>query len=221
MYSDEDLLMLSGIQHYAFCPRQWALAYVDSQWEDNHLTIEGNWLHRKVDDPYAMEYDRGTVTLRSVPVKSYKLGVFGIADLLELYPLKDESARAFTISRYPGRWSVLPIEYKHGKAKNDDVDEVQLCAQAMCLEEMYGIEIPRGAFFYGQTRRRTSVTLSEALRKRVAELSDSMHYLFANGEIPDAKAERKCKSCSLQNLCMSQDLRHASSVKEYLKPLSL
>ncbi len=220
MYSDDDLLMLSGIQHYAFCPRQWALAYVDSQWEDNHLTIEGDWLHRRVDDPYAMEYDSGTVTLRSVLVKSYKLGFFGIADLLELYPLEDESAKAFTINRYPGRWQVLPIEYKHGKAKSDDIDEVQLCAQAMCLEEMYGIDIPRGAFFYGETRRRVSVTLSNALRKRVEDLSDTMHKLFACGEIPEAKAEKKCRSCSLLNICMSQDLRHASSVKEYLKPLS-
>lgn len=220
MYSDDDLLMLSGIQHYAFCPRQWALAYVDSQWEDNHLTIEGEWLHRRVDDPYAMEYDSGTVTLRSVPVKSYKLGFFGITDLLELYPLKDNSAKAFTISRYPGRWQVLPIEYKHGRAKSNDIDEVQLCAQAMCLEEMYDIEIPRGALFYGQTRRRLSVTLNDALRKRVAELSSTMHLLFSSGDIPDAKAEKKCKSCSLQNLCMAQDLRHATSVKEYLKPLS-
>lgn len=219
MYSDDDLLMLSGIQHYAFCPRQWALAYVDSQWEDNHLTIEGDWLHRKVDDPNAMEYDRGNVTLRSVPVKSYKLGFFGIVDMLELYPLDNESDKAFTICRYPGRWSVLPIEYKHGKAKSDDIDEVQLCAQAMCLEEMYGIEIPHGAFFYGQTRRRVSVTLSETLRKRVAELSSTMHRLFSGGIIPDAKAEKKCRSCSLQNLCMAQDLRHASSVREYLKPL--
>lgn len=211
--------MLSGIQHYAFCPRQWALAYVDSQWEDNHLTIEGDWLHHKADDPYAMEYDCGKVMLRSVPVKSYRLGFFGIADLLELSPLDDETKRAFTIIRYPGRWQVLPIEYKHGKAKSNDIDEVQLCAQAMCLEEMYGIEIPRGAFFYGETRQRVSVTMSDALRKHVMELSDTMHKLFTSGELPEAKAEKKCRSCSLQNICMSQDLRHASSVKEYLKPL--
>lgn len=220
MYTDDDLLMLSGIQHFAFCPRQWALAYVDSQWEDNHLTIEGDWLHRRVDNPYAMEYDDGIVTLRSVSVKSYQLGFFGIADFLELYPLQDEAKKPFIISRFPRNWQVLPIEYKHGKAKNNDIDEVQLCAQAMCLEEMYGIEILRGAFFYGETRRRTYVTFSETLRKRVTELSNVMHGLFDSGEMPDAKAERKCKSCSLQNICMSQDLRHASSVKEYLKLLS-
>lgn len=220
MYADDDLLMLSGIQHYAFCPRQWALAYVDSLWEDNHLTIEGDWLHHKVDNPYAMEYDSGTVILRSVCVKSYNLGFFGIADLLELSPLEDEKKKAFYVSRYPGRWQVLPIEYKHGRAKRNDIDEVQLCTQAMCLEEMYDIEIPRGAFFYGETRRRVSVVFNDTLRNRVKELSNIMHKLFSNGNIPEAKVEKKCRSCSLQNICMSQDLRHASSVKEYLKQLS-
>jgi CRISPR-associated exonuclease Cas4 len=220
MYSDDDLLMLSGIQHYAFCPCQWALAYMDLQWEDNHLTIEGDWLHRRVDDPYNMERDGGTVRLRSVPVKSYRLGFYGIADLLELYPLEDEAAKAFTISRYPGRWQVFPIEYKHGKAKANDIDEVQLCAQAMCLEEMYDIEIPQGAFFYGATRRRTTVTMTNALRQRVEELSHAMHELFESGDVPDGQADKKCRSCSLQNMCMSQDLKHASTVEEYLKQLN-
>lgn len=220
MFTDDDLLMLSGIQHYAFCPRQWALAYIDQQWEDNRLTIEGEWLHRKVDDPFAMEYGDGVVTLRSVSVKSYRLGFFGIADLLELYKEEDPKATAFTISRYPGRWRVVPIEYKHGKAKTNDIDEVQLCAQAMCLEEMYGIQIAHGAFFYGATRRRLTVTLDDALRKRVEQLSAVMHHVFATGEIPEAKSEKKCRSCSLQNICMTQDLRRASSVKTYLKALS-
>ncbi|MGI6221976.1 MAG: CRISPR-associated protein Cas4 [Prevotella sp.] len=220
MYSDDDLLMLSGIQHYAFCPRQWALAYVDQQWEDNHLTIEGDWLHRRVDDPNAMELDSGTVRLRSVSVKSYRLGFYGIADLLELYPLEGETAKAFTISRYPGRWRVFPIEYKHGKAKTNDIDEVQLCAQAMCLEEMYDIEIPQGAFFYGETRRRTTLTMTKHLRQRVEDLSQAMHALFESSDIPDAKAEKKCRSCSLQNMCMSMDLKHALTVKEYLKQLN-
>lgn len=221
MYSDDDLLMLSGIQHYAFCPRQWALDHIAQQWEDNHLTIEGEWLHRNVDDPYAMEYDSGNVILRSVPVKSYQLGFYGITDLLELYPLENDLEVPFTVSRYPGRWRVLPVEYKHGKAKADDTDEVQLCCQAMCLEEMYGIEIPQGAFFYGAVRRRVSVTLSDSLRQRVTELSEVMHRMFSKGEIPDAKSEKKCRSCSLQDICMSQDLRHVSSVRSYLKQLCI
>lgn len=220
MYSDDDLLMLSGIQHFAFCPRQWALDHICQQWEDNHLTIEGDWLHRRADDPYAMEYDSGNVLLRSVSVKSYRLGFYGIADLIELYPFDDDTKPAFTVTRYPGRWSVLPVEYKHGKAKADDTDEVQLCAQAMCLEEMHGIEIPRGAIFYGTTRRRVSVSFSDMLRKHVEELAEAMHRLFRRGEVPEASAQKKCRSCSLQDICMSQDLSHAPSVDEYLKALS-
>lgn len=222
MYTDDDLLMLSGIQHYAFCPRQWAIAYVDQQWEDNYLTIEGAWLHRNVDDPFNMEYDNGTVILRSVPVKSHELGLYGIADLLELHPLSDDATtKPFVISNYPGEWTVLPIEYKHGRAKADDTDEVQLCAQAMCLEEMYGIEILQGAFFYGATRRRTYVSFNDKLRKHVKTLSDTMHKLFTVGNIPNAKYENKCRSCSLSDICMSQDMRNAVSVKEYLKQLAL
>lgn len=220
MYTDDQLLMLSGIQHFAFCPRQWALDHIAQQWEDNHLTIEGEWLHRNVDDPYSMGYDGGNVILRSVPVKSYELGFYGIADLLELTPLDDESEQPFTIARYPGRWRVLPVEYKHGKAKQDDTDEVQLCCQAMCIEEMYGIKIPRGAFYYAATRRRLTVTLTDSLRQRVSDLAQMMHRLFCKGEIPDANPQAKCRACSLQDVCMVKDLKRASTVKSYLKQLS-
>ena len=102
MYSEEDLLMLSGIQHYAFCPRQWALIHIEQQWDDNHLTIEGQWLHRKVDDPTEMNFSAGTVCLRAVPVKSLTLGFFGITDLLELHPLTEPTEKPFLIDKYPG-----------------------------------------------------------------------------------------------------------------------
>lgn len=220
MYADDDLLLLSGLQHFAFCPRQWALTYIDQQWADNHLTLEGSWLHRRVDDPYAMERDGSNVVLRSVPVKSATLGLFGIADLLELYPQTEGGAAAFTVGRYPGRWRVVPVEYKHGRPKDGDADEVQLCAQAMCLEEMYHISIPHGAIYYGLTRRRTTVTLGDGLRQRVARLAEAMHGLMASGRMPDAKPERKCRSCSLRDICMADDLRHAPPVGEYLKTLS-
>lgn len=220
-YSDNDLLWLSGIQHYAFCPRQWALAYIDQQWQDNSLTIEGTWLHRIVDDPFNMDCEEGIVHLRSVPVKSYRLGFYGIADLLELSPLTDTTQKAFTVPKYPGRWSVMPIEYKHGKEKSDDIDEVQLCAQAICLEEMYNIKIDHGAFFYGKTRRRTTISMDDTLRHRVEQLSEEMHKNNQSGTIPDAAPSNKCRSCSLADLCMSPDLRKAPTVSNYLKTLSL
>ena len=196
MYSDDDLLMLSGIQHYAFCPRQWALIHIEQQWDDNHLTLEGQWLHRKVDNPLDMTFSAGTVCLRAVPVKSLRLGFFGIADLLELHPLDDEAEN-----------------------KEDGIDDVQLCAQAMCLEEMYGIDIPSGSFFYGATRSRETLTFDVALRDKVTALSSQMHHIFEEGKTPKAVLSAKCKSCSLRELCFESDLRYASSVKHYLAQL--
>lgn len=219
MYGDDDLLMLSGIQHYAFCPRQWAMIHIEQQWDDNHLTIEGQWLHRKVDDPLDMDFKAGTVCLHAVPVKSLALGFFGIADLLELHPLADSAETPFLIDKYPGKWSVVPVEYKHGRHKDDDIDEVQLCAQAICLEEMYGIHIPTGAFFYGATRTRETLAFSEALRNRVAELSNEMHRLFEAGRTPEAKITARCRACSLRERCFESDMRFSSSVSHYLKQL--
>ncbi len=219
MYSDDDLLMLSGIQHYAFCPRQWALIHIEQQWDDNHLTLEGQWLHRKVDNPLDMTFSAGTVCLRAVPVKSLRLGFFGIADLLELHPLDDEAEKPFLIDKYPGKWKVVPVEYKHGKHKEDGIDDVQLCAQAMCLEEMYGIDIPSGSFFYGATRSRETLTFDVALRDKVTALSSQMHHIFEEGKTPKAVLSAKCKSCSLRELCFESDLRYASSVKHYLAQL--
>ena len=219
MYSEEDLLMLSGIQHYAFCPRQWALIHIEQQWDDNHLTIEGQWLHRKVDDPTDMNFSAGTVCLRAVPVKSLMLGFFGIADLLELHPLTEPTEKPFHIDKYPGMWTVVPVEYKHGKHKDDDIDDVQLCAQAICLEEMYGISIPAGSFFYGATRTRETLAFTETLRKKVAKLAEEMHALFVAGTTPAAKISAKCKSCSLRELCFEADMRLSGSVNHYLKQL--
>ena len=220
MYADDDLLSLSGIQHFAFCPRQWALTHVDRQWHDNYLTIEGTWLHRVVDEPFNMDSDYGTVHLRSVAVKSYALGLYGIADLLELTPLTNAEAKPFTVPRYPGRWEVHPVEYKHGKPKPDDADEVQLCAQAMCLEEMYGISISYGAIYYGKTRRRCQVSFNEAMRTRVGQLASQMHAFIDQGVVPDAAPRRQCMSCSLADLCMVPDLSRATPVNNYLKQLS-
>lgn len=162
-YEDDDLLMLSGIQHFAFCPRQWGLIHIEQQWEENHLTVEGRWLHRRVDNPQAMERNRNVVHLRSVALVSHQLGFSGIADLLELTAAQGQDNNTIEVPKYPGRWTVYPIEYKHGKPKHDEVDEVQLCAQAMCLEEMYGIEIQEGAFFYESIRRRFPVVFTREL----------------------------------------------------------
>lgn len=145
-YGDEDLLMLSGIQHITFCERQWALIHIDQQWADNRLTVEGNWMHQKVDDPSSMNRNKDIVTLRSVTLVSRKLGLYGISDVVEL-SAASSAENAIQHPKYPGLWNLTPIEYKHGKPKKDQVDEVQLCAQALSLEEMYGVCIDKG-FLY-------------------------------------------------------------------------
>ena len=217
-YEDDDLLMLSGIQHFAFCPRQWALIHIEQQWEDNHLTVKGQWLHRNVDNPMAMERNKNVAHLRSVALISRELGFTGIADLLEL-TASDDKENTIIVPKYPGRWTVYPIEYKHGKPKCDEIDEVQLCAQAMCLEEMYGIHVLEGAFFYESVRRRTPVLFSQELREQVKIYSSLMHDVFAKGITPKAEYQSHCRSCSLKDKCFVNSLRRSPSVNFYLKQM--
>ena len=213
------MLMLSGIQHYKFCPRQWALIHVEQQWQDNHLTIEGHQLHHKVDQPLNMDTRDGVLRLRSVSLVSRMLGLSGVADLIELEPT-DDSNKSIQVPNHIGYWHVSPVEFKHGRAKRDCCDEVQLCAQAMCLEEMYDLEINCGYIFYAATRRRKTIVFTANLRQQVLQMTVEMHDLFEKGITPIANPSPKCKSCSLKDLCVMGDLRHATSVRHYLKQLS-
>ena len=140
MYTDDEMLMLSGIQHFAFCPRQWALIHIEQLWADNRLTVEGNIMHSTVDDPFYIRKTNDIITLRSVGLVSKELGLYGISDVIEFYnvELNDNSIK---LPEYSGYWEPHPVEYKRGKEKNNHVDEVQLAAQIICLEEMYNIKI--------------------------------------------------------------------------------
>lgn len=218
MYKDEDLLMLSGIQHYVFCQRQWALIHIEQQWEENHLTIEGQWLHRKADNPFAIERDGDTVYLHSVSLVSHELGLYGIADILEMH-LSENKQNAITIPKYPGQWQIYPIEYKHGKPKTDNCDAVQLCAQAMCLEEMYNIKIEQGGIFYGEIKHRCNVIFTDKLRETVKTYCQSMHDMYDKKQLIPAEYETKCKSCSLSDLCMVDSENKSKNLKTYLSQL--
>lgn len=217
-YSDDELLMLSGIQHFKFCPRQWALIYLEQQWDDNRLTIEGQQLHRNVDQPQSAQLRDGVLTLHSVAVASYALGLSGIADQLELTPTNDP-ANAIKLHRYPGQWNITPIEFKHGRPKADASDDLQLCAQAICLEEMYRINIPTGEIYYGQKHRRITIEFTPDLRNEATQLALQMHTHAIEGKTPPARYQPKCRSCSIKNLCMAEDLQKATTVKHYLKQL--
>ena len=174
-YGDEDLLMLSGIQHITFCKRQWALIHIEQQWAENNLTIEGNWMHQKVDDPTLMNRNKGIVTLRSVTLVSRRLGLYGISDVVEMVA-STSGQNSIRHPKYPGFWQLIPVEYKRGKPKKDQIDEVQLCAQAICLEEMYNVSIEKGFLYYGETRHREEVQFTEELRKLVENVSKCTSY---------------------------------------------
>ena len=215
MYSEEDMLMLSGIQHFRFCPRQWALIHIEQQWEENRLTVEGELLHKHADDPFYRQRCGDYIALRSVNIASSELGLYGIADIVELHPTEDKS-NSITHPKYPGSWLPYPIEYKHGKPKKNEIDEVQLAAQTMCLEEMYSIRIEKGAFFYGEVKHRVEIEISTDLREIVKQCSGTMHELYNTTTIPKGKKAKHCNKCSIQNICLPQ-IEKCTKVSTYLE----
>jgi len=214
-YEEDDMLMLSGIQHFAFCPRQWALIHIEQQWEENRLTIEGEFLHQHVDDPFYRQKMGSTICLRSVSIASKQLGLYGLSDVIELHPT-DFPDNAILHPKYPGYWLPYPIEYKHGKPKENNVDAVQLTAQAMCLEEQYGIHISEGALYYGEIRKREVVEFTKELRDEVMQLAKSMHEVFDSQRLPKAAKQPHCKSCSLRDVCLPK-VSEKQLASEYLK----
>jgi len=221
MYSDDDLLMLSGIQHIAFCERQWALIHIEQQWAENMRTVEGTHMHERVDDPFASEVRGRVITLRSVSMVSYRLGLYGVADVVEF--IRSENGQGIGLEGYPGKWRPVPVEYKRGKPKPDERDEVQLCAQAICLEEMYNAKddsnliIATGYLFYGETRHRHEVIFSHELRNRVETYALQMHKLFETGNTPLAIYKTHCKACSLVEICNPMAFSNPRKVNDYLK----
>lgn len=216
MCDEEDMLMLSGIQHFTYCPRQWALIHMEQQWSDNKLTVEGTNLHRHADNPFYRQKCGPNIELRSVNIASKRLGLYGVSDIIELIPSNDNIDNTIGHPKYPGRWIPFPIEYKHGRPKIIPCDELQLVAQVMCLEEMYNIEIGKGAIYYAETRHRLEINITELLRNNVENTAKEMHRLFNGHVIPKPFASPKCKRCSLNDLCMPQ-IVNCNSVSKYLK----
>jgi len=202
-YNEEDLIALSALQHFVFCERQCALIHVEQAWLENRLTAEGRLLHERVHEQEG-ETRSGVRIERGLPLRSLRLGLVGVADVVEFHPLPT------------GRWRPFPVEYKRGKPKPDHSDEVQLCAQAMCLEEMIGVEVPHGAMFYGKIRRRHDVAFERALREETEEIARKVHELIAARETPKPVFGKKCKQCSLLSLCMPKTVQKRRLVERYL-----
>jgi CRISPR-associated exonuclease Cas4 len=215
VFSEDDLLPLSGLQHLLFCERQWGLIHLEQQWEENRLTAEGRILHDRVHDA-ATETRVDVVTARGLALRSLRLGLSGQADAVEFHRVPDGPPRGAPLDGRQGWWRPFPVEYKRGRPKADACDEVQLCAQAICLEEMLGVEIQGGALFYGAERRRTGVEFSGSLRAQTEELARRMHELYAAGATPAAVYSKKCERCSLIGRCLPAAVSKRDAVKRYL-----
>lgn len=198
IYEEDDYLLLSGIQHYAFCPRQWALIHIDEQWNENYLTAGGRIMHEKAHNGDAIEKRGDLIITRALKVRSVELGISGECDITEFH----KSKAGVSLKGYAGLWLPYPVEYKRGKTKLDDCDRLQLCAQAVCLEEMLCVKIENGALFYGEPRRREVVDFTPELRTKLVKTVDAMHNLFNRKYIPKAVKGKYCKSCSIKDLCL-------------------
>lgn len=205
MYSESDLLPLSALQHLAYCERQWALIHIEQQWNESRLTAEGRQMHDRAHEQ-SEDWREGVHVSRGLAVRSLHLGLSGKIDVVEFHSLGSGSSRAY------------PIEYKRGRPKPGHWDEVQLCAQALCLEEMLGIEVSRGAIFYGQPRRRTEVMFDPSLRAETEALASRLHALHKTGVTPAAVySSKKCDRCSLLETCLPQSAGEQRSVRSYLQ----
>jgi len=205
-YTEDDLLPLSGLQHLAFCERQCALIHIEQAWAENLYTAEGRVLHERVHE--ADQTTRGEIRIEySMPLRSLRLGLIGKADVVEFHRIRDSNI---------DRWRPFPVEYKRGRPKKADLDRVQLCAQALCLEEMLGVEVPSGALFYGKTRHREDVDFDARLRSETEETAKRFHALIEARVTPRPVYGKQCDTCSLRDLCLPGAVIKGKSVDRYL-----
>lgn len=213
-YKEDEFLMLSGLQHYKFCRRRWALIHIENQWAENLRTVDGGLMHENAHDKNFSETRGDIIVTRGMNVFSRNLGVSGECDVLEFHRTKHGDG--IPLEGREGSWRPLPVEYKRGKPHPQSGDELQLCAQAMCLEEMLCCDIPLGALYYGEIRRRQHVVFIEELRRSVRESLEEMHDLFRRGRTPKVKPTKSCNACSMKDLCLPKLMR-GSLVSGYLK----
>jgi len=209
MYTEEDLLLVSGIQHLLFCERRAALLQIEGLWADNVFTAEGSILHARADADFPVE-SRGDIRIaRGLMLRSLVLGLSGKADVVEFHCVEEENgssegglANAIPLAGTSGLWRPFPVEYERGRLRHEEGYEAQLCAQALCLEEMLGVHVPQGAIFFGKNRRRKQVVFDAALRQLTQKAAVRLHEIAGSGHTPRGRYGKKCRSCSLVELCM-------------------
>ena len=210
-YNEDQYLHLAGIQHFDFCPRQWALIHIEQLWEDNSLTILGQIVHEKAHDETQIEKRGKVIITRNLPISSKRLGINGFCDVVEFH----KSDKGAHINGREGVYMPVPVEYKRGEPKSDNIDILQLAAQALCLEEMFCTDINYGYIYYGETRHRLKVDFDDEIRNEVVKLFEEMHLYYRRGYTPKVKISKKCNACSLKDLCVPV-LNKNKSVAEYI-----
>ncbi len=210
--AEDSYLMLSGIQHFLFCKRQWALIHIEQQWEENVRTIEGQHLHSKADQPFIREKRGDKLIVRAMPVKSHELSITGVCDVVEFI----RSDNGVPLNGTEGTYLPFPIEYKRGKPKTDESDIMQLTVQAICLEEMLLCEVSRGYIFYNEVKRRIEVPITEESKKKAKLIVGEMYDYYRRAHTPRVKTGAFCKSCSLLQICVPE-LMSKRSVKSYIE----
>ena len=208
---EEDRLQLSGLQHFCFCRRQWALIHIENLWAENYRTVDGALMHENAHDQGLRESRGRVLTVRGLAIRSAELGVSGQCDVVEFRRDPD----GVSLRGQEGLWRPYPIEYKRGRPKEGQADELQLCGQAMCLEEMLCCTVPEGALYYGESRRRLAVPFTEELRRLVRDSLAEMHALYRRRYTPKTKTSKSCQACSLKDLCVPKLMR-GKKASDYL-----
>ena len=211
-FQEDDYLAISGIQHFAFCRRQWALIHLEQQWAENLRTVDGQLLHQRAHDETKTESRGDTLIVRGLRVVSHQLGVQGVCDVVEFH----RDSNGISLVGREGLWQPYPVEYKKGKPNAYGADELQLCTQALCLEEMLLCTIPDGALFYGEPHRRVGIAFDTDLRQQVTAMLAEMRTLYARGHTPKAKPSKSCNACSIKDLCLPGLVR-APAASAYLQ----
>jgi len=214
MFTEDELLPISALADIVFCERRAALHRLEEIWQENVSTIEGHHLHDKV---HAGEGEsRGTVRIvRGLRLRSLRLGLSGVADVFEFHRL-EQNTEGIVLQGVSGRWMPFPVEYKRGVVRHEESFECQLCAQALCLEEMLNCHIPAGALFYGLSRRRKDIFLTNDLRRGTAIAAVRLHQVVNAGITPPATYEKKCEKCSLLAQCMPKTAGGGKSATAWL-----
>ena len=210
-YKEEDYLQISGLQHFRFCRRQWALIHIEQQWAENLRTTEGHIIHERAHDSSLREKRGDMLICRDMRVFSPALGISGNCDIVEF--IRDENG--VNITGTVGKYLPYPVEYKHGSPREDTANHLQLCAQAMCLEEMLCCDIPNGALYYHEIRRREQVDFTEELRNEVKTTLLEMHELYNRRFTPKVNPGKHCNACSLKDICIPK-IMNKKPVKTYI-----